>query len=240
LDLSPFSQVFDSAPGGHHGELRLGDEFGGSPYRPGRFGDAIWFRGPETGDRVIVHDYPKTTNDRLTVSAWVMAMGWPAWPMIASNWLPREERSGTGQFHFGLHGRDGDLCACMTQRDGQRVLVREGDRQPLPPLVWQHVALVADGTTLRLYRNGKEVAFGPCVGVLPQSPVAALGVGCRTNEAGTDALPDVLYHNNNYWQGRIDELAIFNQALPAETIRRLFSGIQTNKNEKGDEPMNGP
>ena len=77
----------------------------------------------------------------------------------------------------------------VTQRDGKWVEVREGAAHPFPMFVWQHVALVADGTTLHLYRNGKQVASGPCCGVLPQPPVAGLGIGCRTNEAGTDVAP---------------------------------------------------
>ena len=41
--------VFDLAGGDHHGKLRLGNKLGRS-YRPGRWGSAIWFRGPMIGD----------------------------------------------------------------------------------------------------------------------------------------------------------------------------------------------
>ncbi len=209
--------VLDSAPGGHHGELRLGEE-PGTPYVPGRFGDAIWLRGPGVRDRVIVPDYPKAADDRLSVVAWVLATGKPQWAMIASNWgVPAGGRENTGQFHLGLFELRGDLAAHVTQRDGQVVEVREGEAEPLPVNAWQHVALVADGTTLHLYRNGKEVASAPCAGVLPRPPTASLGIGCRTNHAGTDAyMIDNPVKSYNYyawfWPGRIDELAIFNHA----------------------------
>ncbi len=249
--------VFDSAPAGHHGKLRLGDK-SGSPYLPGRFGDALFLRGPLVGDGVIVHDYPKTTNDRLTVAAWVMAAGRPQWAMIASNWgMPDEKSENTGQFQLGLQD-EGDLVACVTQRDGRRVEIREGqgELERFPLHVWQHVALVADGTALHLYRNGKEVASCPCAGVLPRPPVAALGVGCRTNHAGTDAESSGS-HYCWFWDGSIDELAIFNQALSAETIGQLYLGKPPEQNadndthdkdgtrrvpaaNKGDDPMNGP
>jgi hypothetical protein len=216
--------VFDSASGGHHGELRLGDEYGGPPYRPGRFGDSLWLRGPERSDRAIVRNYPKTTNDRLTVSAWVLAMGCPGWAMIAANWGDDQDGSTIqGQFRFGLYRRDGDLSAIVASRNGQEdMVVREGALQPLPMFTWQHVAFVADGPTLRLYRNGKEVASSPGAGVLPQPAVASLGIGCRINREDTDAMPDTPGYQ--YWQGRIDELAIFNEALSAETIERLYLG----------------
>jgi hypothetical protein len=216
--------VFDSAPGGHHGELRLANEYGGSPYRPGRFGEGLWLRGPEVRDRVIVPDYPKTTNDRLTVSAWVMATGRPGWAMIASNWGMRHDgRDDVGQFLLSLYRQDGDLTARAMQRNGPWAEVREGASRPIPMFVWQHVAMVADGTTLRLYRNGKLVASSPCAGVLPQSPVAGLGIGCRTDSAGTGANPDSP-PGYDYWQGWIDELAIFNQALSVGQIEQLYLG----------------
>ena len=64
----------------------LGDESGGRPTCPAASATRFGFRGPEAGDRVIVPDYPKTTNGRLTVAAWVMATGRPEWAMIAGNW----------------------------------------------------------------------------------------------------------------------------------------------------------
>jgi hypothetical protein len=219
-------RVVDSAPGGWNGELRLGGDDRWL-YMSGRFGDALYFRGPESddrlGDRVIVPDYPKAAGDRLTVAAWVIAVGRPEWAMIASNWgIPDREHENTGQFQLCLYRDDGDLAACVTQRDGQRVEVREGRDSPLPLRVWQHVALVADGTALRLYRNGKEVASGPCAGVLPHPPLAGLGIGCRTNKAGTDGHVDRTYCW--YWRGGIDELAIFNQALSPQNIEQLYLG----------------
>ncbi len=219
-------RVVDSSPGGWNGELRLGGD-DRSLYMSGRFGDALCFRGPETddrlGDRVIVPDYPKATGDRLTVSAWVIAVGRPEWAMIASNWgVPADGRENSGQFHLGLFQDRGDLSARVTQRDGRPTEVREGESNPLPLYLWQHVALVADGGTLRLYRNGKQVAVTSCLGVLPNPPVASLGIGCRTNKAGTDGHYNRVY--SWYWRGGIDELAIFNQALPPQAIEQLYLG----------------
>ncbi len=228
LELSPFPAILDSAPGGHHGVFRAG-EGSDSPFVPGRFGDALWLRGPGFCDRVIVPDYPKAAGGRLTVAAWVLATARPEWAMIASNWgIPNGDRQNTGQFHLGLFQDRGDLSARVTQRDGQTTEVREGEPNPLPLDLWQHVALVADGTALRLYRNGKQVAAAPCAGVLPWPPVAGLGIGCRTNAAGDDAYlsePELRGRSYGwYWQGRIDELAIFNDALSPQIIGQLYLG----------------
>ena len=80
--------LFDSAPGGHHGVLHFSDEYVGEPYVSGRFGQALRLRGPMVGDYAIVSDYPKTTDNRLTVSAWVMAMGRTYQGTIVANWQP--------------------------------------------------------------------------------------------------------------------------------------------------------
>ena len=124
--------MFDSAPGRHFGVLHLANEFG-QPWVLGRFGDSLFFRGPEVGDYVIVPDYPKAEKDQLTVSAWVLAESRPFYGMIAANWggSGHPEPNVTGQFHFGLCGQDGDLAVQMTQHDGEWVQVREAG-EPLP------------------------------------------------------------------------------------------------------------
>jgi hypothetical protein len=87
----------------------------------------------------------------------------------------------------------------------------------LPLGVWQHVALVVDASAAHLYRNGIKVATQPVHGLLPRPPMASLGIGCRTNSAGS-ALE---WDDPCLWLGRIDELALFNRALSAAEIERL-------------------
>jgi hypothetical protein len=212
--------LYDFAGGGHHGALHCDRAFLPPPYLDGRHGKSLLFRGPAVMDHVIVPDYPKTADGRLTVSAWVKVTSGPVrWAMIASNW---GDDTYTGQFHLGMHRFDGDLAANVTQRDGRTVLVREGESYPLPRGDWQHVAFVADGEALRLYRNGVEVASARCAGIDPQTPVAALGIGCKTNDAGTDVAVDT----PAYWSGRIDELAVFNRALSDREIKTLYEGFR--------------
>jgi hypothetical protein len=214
--------VFDSASGGHHGALSFSDEYRGQPYGVGRVGRSLQFRGQMTGDHAIVPDYPKTTNGQLTVSAWVMAKGRSQWPMIAANWAEGKINGHecTGQFHFGLHWDGEALAVGITQRNGQFVKLYDRGSQSFRLGMWQHVAFVADGANLRLYRDGVEVASTPCAGILPNPTVACLGIGCKTNPLGTGVASAV----PGYWQGWIDELAIFNKAISAAEIRRLAAG----------------
>ena len=226
--------IFDSSPGGHHGTLYFSDEYGGQPYSLGHMGWSLVLRGPLQGDHAIVPDYPKTSNDQLTVSAWVMAWHLEGRAFIAGNWGHDRLAGGrecTGQFLFGVWDV-GNLAAHVTQHDGRLIFISEpGSPDGFPRGQWLHVALSADETTLRLYRNGVEVASRPCHGISPRPLVASLGIGCKTNSEGTH----VEYTYPCYWCGRIDELAIFNRALSTREIKALYEGPRDSY--RGNEPL---
>ena len=109
-----------------------------------------------------------------------------------------------------------------TRLRGAHVAVREGASHPFPLGKWQHVAFVLDGTLLRLYRNGINVASVPFDGVLADPAVPTLAVGVKTDDSGV--LPSASPANAYAWHGRIAELAIFHSALSEEDIRRLYQG----------------
>ncbi len=176
----------------------------GSQWRPGRNDGSLRFRGPANGDYVRVATYPAATN-ALTIAAWVFAESRPTWASIAKNW-----GAAGGPFHFGLRDTGGDLDIFIMTTSGQFSL-REGT--PIPTNSWQHVAFTADGSTLRLYRNGVEVGSTPYSGSFVAPPVAAMGIGVKLNPAGTAADPG----SPGYWHGRMDDLALWRRALsPAE------------------------
>ena len=92
------------------------------------------------------------------------------------------------------------------------------DTEPLPIGSWQHVAFVVDGEYARLYRNGKEVAKTPCTTLaIPSYPT--LGIGAKIT--GIEAVAEM--GSTGFWDGMIDELAIFNDALTPRNIRRLHA-----------------
>ncbi|MFZ5829504.1 MAG: LamG domain-containing protein, partial [Planctomycetota bacterium] len=121
-----------------------------------------------------------------------------------------------GQFHFGLNHDEGELEAHVHDSKGEQVGVLE-EGVPLPLGQWHHVAFVVDGSTLTLFRNGVPVAAAPCQGLSRFAP-PALGIGAKLDETGRARDRK----NTGFWDGRIDELAIFNFALTAEQIWALF------------------
>jgi hypothetical protein len=210
MEPSHTDVLFDSGQWAMHGVLRR-SAIVESPFIEGVDGEALLLRGRTGGDHGIVARYPAATNNHLSVVAWIYLDQHSGWGLIAANWGDRR----VGQFHFGQYHADGDLSFSVTQTSGAPIAVREGRAQPLPLKTWQHVAFVVDGERATLYRNGEQVADGPCRGILTQTPVPALAIGCKSNDAGTAASPETL------WHGRIDEFAMFHRALPAETIRQL-------------------
>jgi hypothetical protein len=95
---------------------------------------------------------------------------------------------------------------------------------------WQHVAFVADGALLRLYRNGIEVGSTPHAGIIADPKQQVMGIGVQLNREGNQ--PDIQRFDDddseisNYWHGRIDEFALFNQALTPDQIRKLYEGTE--------------
>ncbi len=173
-----------------------------NPWTNGVDGGALRFRGTTYRSVARVPDYPKATpTSGLSASAWVLADVRTTWATIAKNWS-----STGGQFHFGLRDTAGDLDLSINTSAGQ-FNVREG--VPLTTGQWHHVAFTADGTTLRLFRDGLLVASSPYGGGFTNPPIPYLGIGGRLNDAGAAAdtgAPGI-------WNGRIDEVALWNRSL---------------------------
>jgi ferric-dicitrate binding protein FerR (iron transport regulator) len=185
------------------------------PYSAGRIGPALRFGGPASRTHAAA-EIPLAREAQLTVCAWVWAESRPRWASIAKQWAKDFGLNRGGQFHFGLWHDNGDLEAHVHDAEGNEVIVRESE--PLPLQRWHFVAFTLDGQTLRLFRNGAEVASAPCVGLAASGPTI-LGIGVKLDAEGRPTFGD----NAGFWDGRIDELAVFHRALSPEDIRRLYA-----------------
>ncbi len=206
--------LLDVAAGRHlHGVIVPGASQ--STSSTGKVGAGLRLRGPATQSYAFVRDFPKAPAAALTVCAWVRAGSRPRWASIAKHWDKAGGRNGGGQFHFGLWHDEGSLEVHVHDQAGGEVGVR--DTAPLPIGEWQFVAFTLDGTMLRLYRNGREVASAPCAGLSASAP-DALGIGVKLDAS---LAPD--RNNPGFWDGVIDEVAIFHRALSADEIVALFN-----------------
>ncbi|HVY69140.1 MAG TPA: LamG-like jellyroll fold domain-containing protein, partial [Verrucomicrobiae bacterium] len=183
----------------------------------GKIGNALTFRGQSNGgDYVMVPSYPAPTNT-YTVSAWVNFATQTTWPRsaIVENGLA----DGSGPIGLVVTVKNvdqqfGPLGTALRDDGGS---ISENDSVGFPTGVWQHVGVVADGSQVRLYRNGVQVAVTNYSGVLPVASLPALGIGI--------ILDDVTGGTTGYFQGLIDDIGIWTNALsPAQMISIFNAG----------------
>ncbi|MCP4414003.1 MAG: LamG domain-containing protein, partial [Gammaproteobacteria bacterium] len=175
-------------------------------------------------DYALVSNYPKP-DSVMTVTAWAYARARPNWASIVKNWA-----GPTGAFHFGLKENDGDLEVQITEADGDVVDIREGSTNLFPLDSWQHVALIADGSRIRLFRNATQVASAAYDGTLKTS-FNALAIGMKPNDSGTG--PN--QWAPGFWDGKIDEVRMYDRALsPLELLDIYSAGVLSiDENEGG-------
>ena len=116
-----------------------------------------------------------------------------------------------GQGNCGLSlDQNGMLQATIRNRNGDVSTVTGGS--VLPQKTWRHVVVTADGQQLQFYEDGKLVASTPCASMAASDSV--------TFWFGTDA------EATRVWDGRIDEVALFDRALTEEDVAALYRTAQ--------------
>lgn len=183
-----------------------------SLWAAGKVGSAIRLSGSNHKAYVFVEDYPKTTSNQLTVAGWVYAETRPIWATIVKNWGAQKY----GQFHFGLNNK-GFLDVEIQDEVGERFHITEmSNRFPLGQ--WQHVAFVHDGETVKLYRNGVIVALGDVKGIKHPVDLKKMSIGTKLDD--NEKSPSMA--SPGHWDGRLDEIAVFNKALSDVDIEELY------------------
>jgi hypothetical protein len=151
---------------------------------------------------VVVPDSPSldlTTG--MTLEAWVF----PTYPSVTADWRDVVYK-GTNDIYYLMAtsnpaGRPATGGTFTTPLFGTSTL---------PLNTWSHLASTYDGTTLRLYVNGVQVASRAQTGAIPADP-GPLTLG-----------GDGFY--GQFFTGRIDEVQIYDRALSQTEIQRNMSG----------------
>jgi len=138
------------------------------------------------------------------------------------NGLPTDARSTTGWLasrgnDLGL-GAQGDHLGLTGGKTGGALMLRTGagnnaktatGSSKIARWTWNHVVLVRDGKQVRVHLNG---AKKPEIEI--DAPNRAIA-----------ALPQLFFggrcDNDSNWEGRLDEIAVFNRALTADEIAKL-------------------
>ncbi len=208
---------------GNDGELKAG-----AWTRQGKVGGALNLTGG--GDQAphyfeVPHDDSLNVKDQVTLMCWISFSG-PAeeQSLIYKNGpfiLEGDKKDRTFWSSYGLV-KWRDRCACGTfgfdaNTEGGRSAVLPGDPLIPEPNDWHHVAAVADGTEIKIYRDGKERAKGAQRGPFRNSE-QSLTIG-YDHRVPVDRVGGARRH----LRGTIDEVMVLDQALTPAQVLEAFN-----------------
>lgn len=188
--------VCDSSGNGYHAAAA-----GAPAYAEGRIGQAIVLDG--TDDYILLPAAAANYED-ITVAAWVYWNGGNAWQRIfdfgnnTSQYLFLTPRSGSNTLRFAI------------KNGGSEQIVETAQ---LPAGRWVHLAVTLEGTTARLYVDGLLKAVNSAVTLNPSDFKPAVNY-----------IGDSQYSADPLFSGRLDDVRIYNYALPPERIAALYAG----------------
>jgi hypothetical protein len=108
--------------------------------------------------------------------------------------------------HLGIGGKSGHTGKLVFFH-GDNPAAASAGKTVIPRWQWQHVVLVRDGQTVRAYLNGRLEIETKAPAVFPAG-LQQCFFGGRSD-------------NDSNWEGRLDEIAVFDRALTSSEIERL-------------------
>jgi len=155
-----------------------------------------------------VHARLGELTDRYSVSMWLWN-GMPNGGRDVSGWLfsrDFNQRLGAYGDHLGIGGKSTHPGKLMFQHGADASAAVVGKTE-VPRWQWQHVVLVRDAGQVRVYLNG------------------SLEIEARVPANFPAGFDECFFggrsDNDSNWEGRLDEIAIFNRALSAADVARL-------------------
>jgi len=147
-------------------------------------------------------------GERYSVSMWLWN-GMPNDGRDVSGWFfSRDHNHGLGAYgdHLGIGGKSAQTGRLIFFHGDDAAIATAGNTV-IPRWQWQHVVLVRDGQTVRVYLNGQ----------LEMETKAAANSPAGLDQCFFGGRSD----NDSNWEGRLDEIAVFNRALTAKEVARL-------------------
>jgi glucose/arabinose dehydrogenase/PKD repeat protein len=161
----------------------------------GRFGGALSFNG--SSSFVTVPDSASLDLvTGMTLEAWVNPTS------LSPGWRTVVFKQTTSGMVYSLYAHNGTRPAGQVNIGGEQNAIGAA---ALPANTWTHLAVTYDGAALRLYVNGVQAGSKTQTGSIPASTgVLRIGGNSIWNE---------------FFVGLIDEVRIYNRALPASEIQ---------------------
>jgi hypothetical protein len=197
-------RVTDISGKGKHGRVH------GARYeRDGAFGGAIGFDGLD--DYISV---PQVQLEKFTIAAWVKTS--------AGRGSVDNRRIFTlddGVHFYGLqgNGRGGLSILCDSEEINEYHWRFESER-------WTHLTLTHEASSFKLYKDGKVTETGHMASS-PVTDTLCIGGTARVPSSpvtGTLRIGGTAKDHGGFWQGMIDEVAVFNRALSETEVNQLY------------------
>jgi hypothetical protein len=208
FDAGEGTTLEDVTGNGHDGTIE-----GASWTTHGKYGGALEFDGED--DCISI---PESTQlqfleeEEFTLEAWVRPQNGEQIQAI----LTQEDDSPAGSeepFSYSLLVGGEEAPKGWLRKSGESGHVAAAGGDPLPLNAWSHIAFTDNGAKLRLYVDGELVAEQAALPLAAAEGPAS--IGCLANYG-------------NYFDGRIDEVRIYNRALDAgEVAADKAAPIQT-------------
>ena len=167
----------------------------GTAWTTGKFGNALVFNG--TSAQVTIPDAPSLRlTTAMTLEAWIFPTSTPI------GWRAIVDKNVDGYYLMASTDQGNVPGVGGNWTNGNRNVFGPS---VIPVNAWTHLATTFDGSTIRLFVNGVQVAS--VAQTAPLSPTTA------TLQIGADAYP------TEYFAGLIDEVRIYNRALNVAEIQ---------------------
>jgi hypothetical protein len=196
----------DHSGRGHHADLEALNP--NTAWTTGHFDGALDFPASVTQAAARVR-LPADANQiqQFTIAAWAFRT-----PIVDDRHMSILSRQITGPREvYNFTFLDDHLAAYVSDSDGGASFTSVQSEVVTPLNQWIHVAVTYDGSNIRLYLDGREIAQAPHTGALPTSTNPIL-IGTNRNT-----------NNDEPMVGRLDEVLIYTRALPAGAIDALAS-----------------
>lgn len=207
FDEGSGTTAFDSSGNANHGTLKPS---GSEPtWVSGKFGNALSFDGSNDYVEIPDHNTLDITGD-LTLEAWIKpdSVSYIAQGEIVGKWVANDT-----SYYFAI--KDGELQMRISATGSDYYNVEETSNANLNINTWYHVAGVYDASAqdIKLYINGVEEST-TVTGTIPSSI-----------HSGSENLKIGGFSPGYYFDGIIDEVRTYNEALSADQIAVLASPI---------------
>jgi hypothetical protein len=163
------------------------------------------------GDYVDVGLIEKVGDTALTIAAWINMTSYSGDDFIFGN-----TGNSNAEYAFKLNG--GKLVAAVNTVDGWFITDNLA-ANTVKPDGWTHVAMVYDGTSIIRYINGIQT------GTIKSATGAIARQGTSDVNASIGSINGSNPDSANSFNGRIDEVRVYDTALSASEIETLAAGL---------------